>query len=286
MCGKVRSMTIKTIALLIDESPARETRIAYAVRLAARHGAYLIGIFRLPPQHKDHAAASYVRGHAAISELLHHHEARSKERIEQARAAFETAAARQDIRTEFRVHAPYGDDEQRLGSLHADLVIAANPGEPGPADGQPSDVTQLVTGVPFLLVPDGWREAEPPQRVLVAWNASREARRAVGDALPLLLAASSVTILIVDPRDHALQGEEPGVEIAMFLVRHGVRLAVDPVQSHGRPVAEVIATHAVENAHDLIVLGAYSHARSKELLLGGVTRSLLTHAPVPLLISH
>lgn len=279
-------MTIKTIALLIDENPARAARIAYAVNLAARHEAHLIGIFRLPPQHKDHPATAYVRGHAAISELLHHHEARSKERIELARAAFETAVARQDIRSEFRVHVPYGDDERRLGALHADLVVAASPGESWSEGEPPSDVVQLATGVPFLLVPDAWGKTEPPHHVLVAWNASREARRAVGDALPLLLAASSVTILIVDPQDHALRDEEPGVEIAMFLVRHGVRLAVEPVQSGGRAVADVIMAHAVAHGHDLIVLGAYSHARPKELLLGGVTRSLLAHAPVPLLISH
>lgn len=95
-----------------------------------------------------------------------------------------------------------------------------------------------------------------------------------------------MTILIVVPQDHSLQGEEPEVEIATLLVRHGVRLAVDPVQFQGRAVADVIMAHAVANAHDLMVLGAYSHARSKELLLDGGTRSLLAHASVPLLISH
>ncbi|MFG1304748.1 universal stress protein [Xanthobacter autotrophicus] len=279
-------MTIKTIALLIDESPARETRMAYSANLAARHGAHLIGIFQLPRQLTDHAASSYVRGHVAISDLLRRQETQSKERIEHARTAFETLAARLDVRHEFRVHAPHGDDERRLGSLHADLVVAANPKELWSEDRPPPDATQLVTGVPFLLVPMEWQKAAPPQHILVGWNASREARRAIGDAMPLLLAASSVTVLIVDPQDHARPGEEPGVEVAMFLVRHGVRLTVDPVASHGRAIADVIIEHAAANGHDLIVLGAYSHARSKEIILGGVTRSLLAHAPVPLLISH
>lgn len=279
-------MDIKTIAVFIDGTPARETRMAYAVNLAARHGAHLIGIFQLPPDLTGHAPSSFIRGQTAIAGLLKQQEAENKTRISEAQTTFEKLAARQDVRCEFRVHTARNHDERRHGSLHADLVVASNPRGFWPEDGSAPDVVQLTTGVPFLLIPALWQRTDPPQRILVGWNASREARRAIGDALPLLAMATSVTVLIVDPPATTLPGEATGVDVAMFLLRHGVRLTIDPVQSHGKSIADVIIEHAVSNEHDLIVLGAYSHARAKEIVLGGVTRSLLTHSPMPLLISH
>ncbi|OYX69684.1 MAG: UspA domain-containing protein [Rhizobiales bacterium 32-66-11] len=279
-------MDIKTIAVLIDTSPSRETRVDYATNLARRHGAHLIGIFLLPPDIGGGLAASHVRGQAAIANLLHHQQARKDDLIRDARDIFEKHTARQGVPCEFRVHDPRGEDERRISALHADLVVAASPKDSWLDDGPPADVLQLATGVPFLLVPENWRNTEAPQRILIGWNASRESRRAIGDSLPLLALASSVTVLIVDPQASIPAGEEPGVEVAMFLLRHGVRLTVDPVQSHGRAIPEVILEYAASNAHDLIVLGAYSHARAREIVLGGVTRSLLAQSPIPLLISH
>lgn len=279
-------MAIRTIAVLIDTRPAYEIRIAYAMSLAARHEAYLVGILLLPSELANHSASSHVRGQAAIADLLHHQEARDKALTDEAHAVFNKHAAQQNVRCEFRVHVSRGDDERRLGSLHADLVVAANPKELWPEDGPPSDAIQLATGVPFLLVPDVWQRSKPPERILIGWNASRESRRAVGDALPLLAAATSVTVLLVDPQGSVHQSEDPGVEVALFLVRHGVQLTVDPVQSQGKAIADVIMEYAASNAHDLIALGAYSHARTREIMFGGVTRSLLMRSPVPLLISH
>jgi nucleotide-binding universal stress UspA family protein len=121
---------------------------------------------------------------------------------------------------------------------------------------------------------------------VVAWNASREARRAIADALPLLVTAKSVTVLLVDPKKNARHGEEPGADIAHYLSRHGARVAVEQVVSNGAPVAGVILDRARQHAADLIVIGAYSHARVAQMVLGGVTRSLLREATLPLLIAH
>ncbi|KAH2839966.1 hypothetical protein KXW36_001559, partial [Aspergillus fumigatus] len=111
--------------------------------------------------------------------------------------------------------------------------------------------------------------------VVVAWNASREARRAIADALPFLVGALSVTILVVDPQKNPRHGEEPGADVV-----------VEQVQSHGDPIANVILAYAERHNTDLIVVGAYSHARTTEMIFGGVTRSLLRDAAVPLLIAH
>lgn len=120
----------------------------------------------------------------------------------------------------------------------------------------------------------------------IAWNASREARRALTDALPLLKAAQSVSVVVVDPQDNPSHGEEPGADIAQHLCRHGVNARVEQLKSNGLAVADVIRNAAMAANHDLIVLGAYSHSRSRELFFGGVTRSLLKDILVPTLIAH
>jgi nucleotide-binding universal stress UspA family protein len=96
-----------------------------------------------------------------------------------------------------------------------------------------------------------------------------------------------VTILVVDPDKRAdRHGEEPGADIALHLARHGAHVDVERVSSHGSPVADVILTYAADHGMDLIVIGAYSHARSVEVVFGGVTRTLLKQALIPVLISR
>ena len=143
----------------------------------------------------------------------------------------------------------------------------------------------IATGVPFLLLPEPWT-GSAAEHVVVAWNASREARRAIADALPFLVGALSVTILVVDPQKNPRHGEEPGADVAHYLTRHGAKVVVEQVQSHGDPIANVILAYAERHNTDLIVVGAYSHARTTEMIFGGVTRSLLRDAAVPLLIAH
>lgn len=278
-------MAIKTIAVLIDATSTQESRIAYAVNLCLRHDAHLVGVYQLPSHFPGDASSSFARGHLAIADALRQREMQQNALIDKARESFTKLTAQQQIRCEFRIHSSRINDERRLSSLHADLVIAGSP-KRWEYDGPSPDIIQLATGVPFLLVPDGWQRTIPPQNVLIGWNASREARRAIGDALPLLAAATSVTLLIVDPQQIALEDEEPGFEVALFLLRHGVRLKVEPIQSNGKKPANIITDYAVSNESDLIVLGAYSHSRSREIILGGVTRFLLAHSPVPLLIAH
>jgi nucleotide-binding universal stress UspA family protein len=92
---------------------------------------------------------------------------------------------------------------------------------------------------------------------------------------------------VVDPAERAdKHGEEPGADIALCLARHGVHVDVEQVTSDGSPIGEVILSRAVDGGMDLIVIGAYSHARWAEIIFGGVTRTLLTQMPVPVLVSR
>jgi nucleotide-binding universal stress UspA family protein len=123
--------------------------------------------------------------------------------------------------------------------------------------------------------------------VLVGWNAGREATRAVHDALPLLVKASSVTITAVNPRvGLGAHGQEPGADIARHLARHGVTVEVEHTAAPEIGAADILLNRASELSADLLVVGAYGHSRLREFLLGGVTRSLLHQMTLPVLLSH
>ncbi|WP_366071752.1 universal stress protein [Nitrobacter sp.] len=122
---------------------------------------------------------------------------------------------------------------------------------------------------------------------MIAWNRSRESRRAVNDAMPFISTAGRVTILVVDGDGNPdYFGESPGANLFDHLSRHGAKVDIARVSSDGAPIAEAISKQAIEHNADLLVLGAYSRPRITEILLGGTTRSLLANAPLPLLISR
>ena len=280
-------MPIKSIAVIIEASPPGEARIAFAARLARAHGAHLIGLFVVPLLAGGSGAESFVRGHQAVREVIAHQRAREAEAVELAKRSLSAVCNRAGVSFEFRwlEQGEFGDD-LALNSLHADLVIAGGaPGNGGLPSAWSAEALLLATGVPFLLLPDSWH-GSAVEHVVIAWNASREARRAVADALPLLVAAKSVTVLLVDPGKNSRHGAEPGADIAHYLSRHGVNVTVEQVASNGVPVARVLLDHVKRCAADLVVVGAYSHARAAQMVFGGVTRSLLREAGVPLLIAH
>ncbi len=277
---------MKSIAVFFEPTSSGEARAGYAARLAHRHGAHLIGLFMAPSLFNGSAAESFVQGQKAVREVIALHKAREAEAIEHARRSLSAVCGREGIGFEFRSLSQDDlSDNAALNSLHADLVIACA-GRDGGLPGQWSaEALLLATGVPFILLPEAW-QSSAAEHIVVAWNASREARRAISDALPLLVEAKSVTILLIDAEKNPRHGELPGADIAHYLSRHGVNVSVRHTTSQGEPVAKVILDQARAQAADLIVIGAYSHARAAQMVFGGVTRSLLRDAAVPLLIAH
>jgi nucleotide-binding universal stress UspA family protein len=282
---------LKTIAVFVDATPEGSKRARHAAALAHRWNAHLVGLHVSCPDHAEHPSFAFARGGKAIRSVIL--DRRADEDVAEAVAVivgrrFAALCRVRDVDAEFRVICQdRADDDAILSSLHSDLVIV---GHPAP-DGLPEDLSPerllLASGVPILIVPNAWKRETIGTNVLVGWNASREARRAVTDALPFLTAARSVTVLVVDPdRSHQRHEEEPGADIALHIARHGAHVRVKQVSSHASPIAEIILSHAVDNGIDLIVIGAYSHARLAELLFGGATRTLLARMPVPIVISR
>ena len=172
---------------------------------------------------------------------------------------------------------------------NADLVIV---GEPNPENAGTDD-TLLVeaafmdTGRPALVVPFAGAQSLPPKRVLVAWDGSREAARAVHDSLPLLHDADDVILLIVDAAKLGARfNNRPGANVVAHLSRHEVKARVKQVQSNGSAIAGLILSQASEEGVDLIVMGGYGHSRLREMIVGGVTRHMIERMAVPILFAH
>lgn len=140
---------------------------------------------------------------------------------------------------------------------------------------------------PILLIPQEGLAKLAAERVLVAWDDGLPAIRAVGRSLDLLKNAKDVHIVLVDPlrAEHA-SGQEPGADLARYLVRHGINVTVENLSSGGRSVEKVLQQHAIDMNADLIVMGAYGSSRVKQLVFGGTTASMIAHPSLPVLMSH
>jgi nucleotide-binding universal stress UspA family protein len=281
-------MALKNIGVFVDATPEGQKRVDYAATLAHQCGAHLAGIHVVSAARPEHRSDYYVIGEKAIRASLAWEKAADEAVTINVRRRFEAISAKRDLSAEFRVIRRGGPDEDLiLGSLHSDLVVIGQrelhelPGYLSP------ERLLLASGAPILVVPSGWKSGPIGKKILVGWNASREARRAVADALPFLVAAASVTLLVVDSDKRAgRHGEEPGADIALYIARHGAHIEVEQVSSRGSPVADIILSYAADHGMDLIVIGAYSHARSVEVVFGGVTRTLLKQSPIPVLMSR
>jgi nucleotide-binding universal stress UspA family protein len=121
--------------------------------------------------------------------------------------------------------------------------------------------------------------------VIVAWDFSRSATRAIADAMPILEKAKRVCVLTVT-KEKAIDTRRSGPELAKHLSRHGVEVVLDEIDAKGRGIGEVFEAHVSYRSADLLIMGAYGHSRIREFVLGGATRSMLARPPVPIFLSH
>src|SRR6516164_1797428 len=121
--------------------------------------------------------------------------------------------------------------------------------------------------------------------VIVAWDFSRPATRAIADAMPILEKAKRVCVLTVI-KEKAIDTRRSGAELAKHLARHGVDVVLDEVDAKGRSIGDAFEAHVTYRNADLLVMGAYGHSRLREFVLGGATKSMLTRPPAPIFLSH
>jgi nucleotide-binding universal stress UspA family protein len=164
------------------------------------------------------------------------------------------------------------------------IVGQADPDTVGPQE-LIIEATLFQSGRPILVVPYIQRSGMQLERVLVCWDRSRSAARAIGDAMPFLELAKSIDVVVV-ATERLKSNEMPGAEIAHHLARHGLKVDLRRIVTGGTDVASTILSYASDVSADFIVMGGYGHSRLREFILGGVTRTILSAMTVPTLMSH
>jgi nucleotide-binding universal stress UspA family protein len=280
------AVALKDILVQFDAGEASASRLDIAAELAARHGAHLVGL------HVADATVPFVAaadasgaGLALVYDTLRTQALETAARVE---AVFRERVRRDGLAGEWRMVEGIRSEVATLHARYADLAVLGQYDPNGPDFG--AGVVGAVlfgAGRPVLVVPYAGRFSAVGRRVLVAWNASREAARAVNDALPILEGAEAVTVLAVNPRRGiGGHGEEPAADIALHLARHGVTATTEQRSTPEVGDAEALLNAAAEKGADLLVMGGYGHSRLREMALGGVTRTVLRSMTVPVLLSH
>ncbi|KWH39498.1 universal stress protein [Burkholderia stagnalis] len=277
-------MSYKTLLVHLDDSPRCATRVALALDLAQRCNAHLIGLYVVcqdlfePLRRRDEPLE------LAVYERL------CESRRKQAEIAFLDAAQRAGRSVEWRAPAGPATETATRHARHADLLVL---GQTDPHDRTtyiaPHFVEDVVTGCgrPAIIVPYAGLVRTFGENVLIAWDGGREAARAVADALPLLKRARFVTVETVERHRSDPDKTPAGVDVAAYLERHGIRASFATTPREGDiNTGETLLNRTSDLHSDLLVMGAYSHARMRERVLGGATRTILETMTVPVLMSH
>ncbi|SFF96411.1 Nucleotide-binding universal stress protein, UspA family [Duganella sp. CF458] len=278
-------MSYRTIVVHADRAANAEARIALAAAIALREEAHLVGAAMTGMPRSMLAGRNYEGSGVFLADYLR----RAEERVQQALEQFKGIAERLGVPS---FEARSSNDDEYAGlcmqARYADLLVlgqaaAADSNEDSLLPDLP-DYVLLNCGRPVLLVPRTGRFPTIGKRVMVAWNGSVEAAKAVTAALPLLRGAEQVTLAVLGDSADTL-GESPGADIALYLARHGVKVEVLRRAEPADPGKAILSLAADFNV-DLLVMGAYGHSRFREMMLGGATRSILATATLPVLMAH
>ncbi len=282
---KREHMGLKDILVHIDNRKQVPARLQAAINLALAHRAHLIGLYVI--------TQPYIPSHIKVqisTDVLEAQAAAVREQAARAEAMFRAQAEEAGIAGEWLCEEGDRIDVLREQARLCDLAVIGQHDPdaseiPGPVD--IPDHVILSAGRPVLVVPHVGTYPSIGKRVMVAWDGSLPATRAVNDALPILRGAEMVNVITVDPHDGSDDADrKPGERICRHLARHGIAARSQHFRANDIGTGNVILSRAADEGADLIVIGAYGHARWRELVLGGVTLHMLKHMTVPVLMSH
>ncbi|MFH5926752.1 universal stress protein [Roseomonas xinghualingensis] len=279
----------KSILVHVTTEEGAAARLTLAADLAERFDAHLIGLgagcINLPIEPLGDGAAAAMLIDIETGELkaeLHAAEQRFHDTVGSATG---TASAK----VEWRAFQEFPATALAREARAADLIILGPEWTPANSNfntaANPGDVL-LRAGRPVLLVPSA-AVTSPPSRIIVAWKETREAQRAVLDALPLMQGAEQVSVLEICEDEREIEAATARVtDVARYLIRHGIGAEGSACRRQEATFANQIELAAQAQSADLIVLGGYGHARLREWVFGGVTRDLLKRSKYCCLLSH
>lgn len=279
--------TPKDIVVYLDaaDSEAHQSRLHYAARLAKKWDAHLV-VALVPQQAGSNPHSSFARGDA-VAAMYELYQERKRAGVASVQALLAELARIHAIEPEFRDCDGEAGEALMLHARHAGLAILGSSRQPGGFAGGLAVAEDVIfaSGVPTILVPSAWDAERPVRKVVIGWNASREATRAVSDALPLLLEAAEVHVVVVpEAKVNRLLGADPGTDISAHLARYGVSVTLDNLA--GSNAGEAILSKAAEIDADLIVMGAFGQSKITEFVFGSATGTLLRSAKIPILLSR
>lgn len=275
---------IRDIFVGLPLGPTSDAAINYAISVAAAFDAHLAALaFVCEPV----VPGTILDGLTA--EIIATYRAQSDKACKAALAKFDDAVRRAGVSAESHMvqsGLSAVDELATRFARHFDLSVVGQtePGKGVPGEMLPESLL-FASGRPVLVVPYIQKAGLKLDRILVCWDGSRSAARAVGDAMPFLTRAKSIDVVTMtrneEPRD-----ELPGVDIAHHLARHQLKVDFKRIVAKDIDVANTILSHAADSDVDMIVMGGYGHSRLREFVLGGATRGILRTMTVPVLMSH
>jgi nucleotide-binding universal stress UspA family protein len=291
-------MALKDLLVCIDPGSPSDARLRLALNLARAHRAHLTAAYVMPKVEDmiAHPPAGVVppgeltgivqgggmTPGGAVTEVLR--EAENAETVEQ---RFKGELHLSGIGGDWHL-LDAGEEAELIELAKAfDLIITGQLSpEAHPTAFRPEDIA-IGTARPVLVVPYAGTFESIGKRALVAWDGSREAVRAVNDALPLLGGAEAVTVMSVGPREAELERHQLSIDrIIRHFQRHAITARLEESVQAGIAVSDVLLSRAADLGADLIIAGVYHHSQLREALIGGVSRDLLEHMTVPVLMSH
>ena len=279
-------MSIKSILVQVDKSKHAAERIAVAARLALAENAHLIGSAATGVSRYFYHDSSFGIADSTVAGYIDSCEERAK----QALVEFEAIANGVGV---LSYECRLVDDEPEgalvLQARYSDLVVVSQTDPQDTFSRMFPDIPEFVMlncTRPVLIVPYAGQFQRTGSTVIVAWDGSMEATRAITSSIPILKKANKVSVVVFNASAcFEIHGEQPGADIALYLARHGVNVEVLQ-QTTQLDIGNALLSLTADMNADLIVMGGFGHARFREVLLGGVTATLLKTMTVPVIMSH
>jgi nucleotide-binding universal stress UspA family protein len=275
---------IKDLVVNLTGGETRDVAAEYAVSMAQTYGAHVVGVAFV---YEPVIPGSLLGGIPA--DLI---EVQREENAKAAKAAvanFEAGARAVGVSAETRLlDASVAGASDLFGRIARRFDIAVI-GQAKPEQGVSEELliegALFGSGRPVIIVPQSQTQPIKLDAMMVCWDGSRPAARAIADAIPLMARAKTVEIVVVTgERDKS--GEITGANMKRHLARHGITVEIKRIGADNADVQNAILQHAAATRADFIVMGGYGHSRLREFILGGVTRSILKSMQVPVLMSH
>jgi nucleotide-binding universal stress UspA family protein len=275
---------IKDIVVNLSVTKGGGPAGSYAVSIASALNAHLAGVAFVYDPIVPVSATGYIP-----AEVIERQQADNEGFAKAAVNGFGEAAKRAGISAEpLTINASLagaGEHFARIARRFDLTVVGQAEPDSSSVDDIIAETTLFESGRPVIVVPYIQKAPLKLDKAMVCWDGSRQAARAIGDAMPLLAKVGKVEVVII-ANEPGKQGEIDGVDMGQHLARHGLKIDVERIPAGDVDVADALLSHAADSGADFMVMGGYGHSRLREFVLGGVTRSILQSMTVPVLMAH